>query len=147
MAYSDVVDPVAMLNRAPEGHTGPQVADAIANAGFEVQAVNWVWQKIVGESLVDSIIKPITGDFDKIAEQAGQWKNVSAALQAVRNNLNDGLGELQRLGVQPHDAVHDRYQQGAQPGEPAGVPALVPGMPLYLRKVAGGPLQHPAVAV
>jgi RHS repeat-associated protein len=95
MAYSDVVDPVAMLNRAPEGHTGPQVADAIANAGFEVQAVNWVWQKIVGESLVDSIIKPITGDFDKIAEQAGQWKNVSAALQAVRNNLNVGLGELQ----------------------------------------------------
>jgi RHS repeat-associated protein len=95
MAYSDVVDPVAMLNRAPEGHTGPQVADAIANAGFEVQAVNWVWQKIVGESLVDSIIKPITGDFDKIAEQAGQWKNVSAALQAVRNNVNAGLGELQ----------------------------------------------------
>jgi RHS repeat-associated protein len=95
MAYSDVEDPVAILNRAPEGYTGPQVADAIANAGFEVQAVNWVWQKIVGESLVDSIIKPITGDFDKIAEQAAQWKNVAHALQAVRNNLNAGLGELQ----------------------------------------------------
>jgi RHS repeat-associated protein len=57
--------------------------------------VDWVWRKVVGESLVDSIIKPITGDFEKIAQQAGEWKNVKDALQAIRNNLNAGLSELQ----------------------------------------------------
>jgi RHS repeat-associated protein len=93
--YADVEDPVALLNRAPDTSGGPTVEDAVREAGFEVQAVDWVWRKVVGESLVDSIIKPITGDFEKIARQAGEWRNVKDALQAVRNNLNAGLTELQ----------------------------------------------------
>lgn len=93
--YADVEDPVALLNRAPDTSGGPKVEDAIREAGFEVQAVNWVWEKVVGENLVESIIEPITGDFEKISEQAAQWKNVKDALQAIRNNLNAGLGELQ----------------------------------------------------
>jgi RHS repeat-associated protein len=93
--YADVEDPVALLNRAPDTSGGPRIEDAIREAGFEVQAVNWVWEKVVGENLVESIIEPITGDFEKIAQQAGQWRNVKDALQAVRNNLNAGLDELQ----------------------------------------------------
>lgn len=53
-----------------------------------------MWEQIVGESLVESIIMPITGDFEKIHETGSQWENVCDALQAVRNNLNAGLEEL-----------------------------------------------------
>jgi RHS repeat-associated protein len=93
--YADVEDPIALLNRAPDTAGGPKIEDAIREAGFEVQAVNWVWEKVVGEDLVTSIIEPITGDFEKIAQQAGEWRNVKDALQAIRNNLNSGLQELQ----------------------------------------------------
>lgn len=94
-AYADVEDPVALLNRAPDTTGGPTVEEAIREAGFEVQVVNWIWEKVVGTNLVDSVITPITGDFEKISQQAGQWANVADALQAIRNNLNSGLGELQ----------------------------------------------------
>lgn len=53
-----------------------------------------MWEQIVGESLVESIIMPITGDFEKIHETGSQWENVCDALQAIRNNLNAGLEEL-----------------------------------------------------
>ncbi|WP_020672063.1 DUF6531 domain-containing protein [Amycolatopsis nigrescens] len=92
-SYADAQDPIALLGRTPAA-TGPTVEDAVREAGFEVQAVDWVWQQVVGESLVDSIIKPITGDFEKISQQAAQWENVCDALQAIRNNLNTGLQEL-----------------------------------------------------
>lgn len=94
-AYADVEDPVALLNRDPGLAGGATIEDAISGASFQVQAVNWVWEQVVGENLVESIITPITGDFEQIARAAAQWDNVRDALQAVRNNLNAGLGELQ----------------------------------------------------
>lgn len=93
--YADVEDPQALLNRDPGLAGGSSVEEAISEAGFQVQAVNWVWEKVVGEDLVESIITPITGDFEQIARGAAQWNNVRDALQAVRNNLNGGLDELQ----------------------------------------------------
>ncbi|TDQ00954.1 DUF6531 domain-containing protein [Labedaea rhizosphaerae] len=92
--YQDTQDPVALLNREPDTSGGPTVEQAVQDAGIEVQAVDWVWRKVVGESLVKTIVEPITGDFEKIAKQAGEWENVCDALQAVRNNLNSGLQEL-----------------------------------------------------
>lgn len=93
-AYADTEDPIAILNTAPDTSGGPTIEEAIEEAGFQVQLVNWVWEQIVGESLVESIIMPITGDFEKIHETGSQWENVCDALQAIRNNLNAGLEEL-----------------------------------------------------
>jgi RHS repeat-associated protein len=93
--YADVEDPIALLNRPPDTSGGPSIEDAVKDAGVEVQVVNWVWEQVVGESLVESIIMPITGDFEKIAESAAQWSNVCDALQAMRNNINSGLTEVQ----------------------------------------------------
>ncbi|OLT41250.1 hypothetical protein BJF85_24310 [Saccharomonospora sp. CUA-673] len=92
--YADIEAPGELLSRDPGLYGGGTIEDAISNAGFQVQAVNWVWQQVVGEDLVSSIITPITGDFEKIAQGAAQWNNVRDALQGVRNNLNSGLGEL-----------------------------------------------------
>ncbi|MBK1786882.1 DUF6531 domain-containing protein [Prauserella cavernicola] len=92
--YADVEDPGALLAQDPGLEGGASIEEAISDAGFQVQAVNWVWEKVVGEDLVSSIITPITGDFEQIARGAAQWNNVRDALQAVRNNLNGGLEEL-----------------------------------------------------
>ncbi|MEU6642425.1 RHS repeat-associated core domain-containing protein [Saccharomonospora sp. NPDC046836] len=92
--YADVEDPIGLLAQDPGLEGGSSIEDAIADAGLQVQVVNWVWEKVVGEDLVSSIITPITGDFESIAKAAAQWSNVRDALQAVRNNLNGGLEEL-----------------------------------------------------
>ncbi|MBB3663656.1 RHS repeat-associated protein [Prauserella sediminis] len=94
-SYQQLEDPVAILAKDPGLEGGAKIEDAIANAGIQVQAVNWVWEQVVGESLVETLITPITGDFEQIARGAAQWNNVRDALQAVRNNLNGGLEPLQ----------------------------------------------------
>ncbi|WP_156758018.1 WXG100 family type VII secretion target [Actinokineospora pegani] len=94
MPYADTVDPIAALNNEANLQGGPSIDSAIANAGAQVQVVNWIWEQVVGEDLVTSIIAPITGDFEKIAVTGKQWDNVCDALQAVRDNMNSGLDEL-----------------------------------------------------
>ncbi|MCG8915444.1 hypothetical protein L6E12_06550 [Actinokineospora sp. PR83] len=94
MGYADTADPIAALNNEANLQGGPSISDAISEAGVQVQVVNWIWEKVVGDDLVTSLIAPITGDFEKIATTGKQWDNVCDALQAVRDNLNTGLDEL-----------------------------------------------------
>ena len=67
---------------------------AIEQAGFQVQVVNWVYEQVTGENLVESLIRPIAGDFSRIEQNAKAWEGVGKALQAVRKNLNNGISEL-----------------------------------------------------
>lgn len=94
--YVDIEDPKTHL-------TTPQVEDRpnarssqelLKFAGWKLQSVNWVYEKITGENLVESLLKPLLGDFDKIDQNAVAWENVAKALDAVRHNLNQGLKEL-----------------------------------------------------
>jgi uncharacterized protein YukE len=94
--YADTQDPVAVLNTAPQDRPGRQsTKELIEQSGWKLQGVNWVYEKATGENLVDTLIKPLLGDFEKIAENAAAWDNIAKALDAVRNNLNAGLGELE----------------------------------------------------
>ncbi|GAA2992141.1 DUF6531 domain-containing protein [Actinokineospora diospyrosa] len=136
--YADAVDPVALLNRTPSTPGGQSVQDAVNGAGIEVRAVDWVWRKVVGESLVESIITPITGDFEKIARQAAEWTNVKDALQAIRNNLNSGLTELSQGW---HGAAYERFGKLIGVTWTAGLEADAQAAALIgmaLRKVADG---------
>ncbi|MDQ3576707.1 MAG: hypothetical protein M3443_03710 [Actinomycetota bacterium] len=94
MSFADVANPSTSLNNSETLDGGPKVEEAIAEAGGQVQVVNWIWERVTGENLVESIITPITGDFEKIAITGKQWENISEALQDVRDNLDNGLGEL-----------------------------------------------------
>ncbi|MGQ0839256.1 WXG100 family type VII secretion target [Actinokineospora sp.] len=94
MSYADVSDPNTALANTETLGEGPKIEEAIAEAGLQVQVVNWIWEQVTGSNLVESIITPITGDFEKIGTTGKQWENISEALQAVRDNLNGGLGEL-----------------------------------------------------
>ncbi|MBM7774296.1 RHS repeat-associated protein [Actinokineospora baliensis] len=136
--HADVTDPVALLNRAPNTAGGPTAQNAIRDAGIEVRAVDWVWRKVVGESLVESIITPITGDFEKIARQAAEWTNVKDALQAIRNNMNAGLTELAQGW---NGAAYERFQKLIGTTWTLGLEADAQAAALIgaaLRKVADG---------
>lgn len=96
-AYADKEDPVAELAKQREiGTDHAQIQEEVKSAGIEVEVVDWVYKQVTGESLVESLVTPITGDFTKIAANATAWEQVGASLSAVRANLNHGVGELRQ---------------------------------------------------
>lgn len=69
------------LLQPPEPGDGSDVKELVANAGLEVQAVDWVFQHIAGKSLVETVIKPLTGDSSKMRQNAEAWENISNAMK------------------------------------------------------------------
>lgn len=107
--YADQFDPAASL-REPETGDGMSLQDAIKDAGWQVMAVDWILQKF-GWSLMEFPIKYISGDYEKISQNASAWENVGFAMQDIRNNLNSGW-----MQVEPHwrddaaDSLAERIQ-------------------------------------
>ncbi len=94
-AYADVEDPSAALDKAPEDRPGRQsTKELIEKAGWKIQGVNWIYEKVTGENLVESLINPLLGDFEKIDANAKAWDNVSKALDSVRHNVDAGVDQL-----------------------------------------------------
>ncbi|KAA9160005.1 hypothetical protein FPZ12_019140 [Amycolatopsis acidicola] len=71
---SDVLEP-------PEPSNGDDVKQLVEDAGIEVMAVDWVFQHIAGQSLVDMVIKPITGDFSKMRQNGDAWETIGDAMK------------------------------------------------------------------
>ncbi|WP_436492405.1 WXG100 family type VII secretion target [Actinokineospora sp. HUAS TT18] len=94
-AYADVEDPSVALNAAAEDRPGRQsTQELIEAAGWKIQGVNWIYEKVTGENLVDALIKPLVGDFEKIDANAAAWNGVSKALDSVRRNVDAGADQL-----------------------------------------------------
>ncbi|QUH05268.1 hypothetical protein HUO13_34850 [Saccharopolyspora erythraea] len=93
-AFADEEDPIALLEADPTKSNADALDAAVEDAGWQVQAVNWVYEKVTGENLIESLIAPITGDFSKIEVNAEAWGQVGEALSAIRTNLNAGISEL-----------------------------------------------------
>ncbi|WP_158847249.1 WXG100 family type VII secretion target [Saccharothrix deserti] len=94
-AYADVEDPSVALNAAAEDRPGRQTTkELIEKAGWKIQGVNWIYEKVTGENLLDALIKPLLGDFDKIDENANAWDRVAKALDSVRHNVDAGAEQL-----------------------------------------------------
>jgi uncharacterized protein YukE len=93
--YADVEDPSAALNAAAEDRPGRQsTKELIEAAGWKIQGVNWIYEKVTGENLVESLINPLLGDFEKIDANANAWDQVAKALDSVRHNVGGGVEEL-----------------------------------------------------
>lgn len=71
---SDVLEP-------PEPGDGSDVQALVQDAGLEVMAVDWVFQHIAGQSLVDMVIKPITGDFTKMRQNGDAWETIGDTMK------------------------------------------------------------------
>lgn len=94
-AFDDATDPMEELSADDTGQDGgDDLKSAVEDAGWKVQAVNWVYEQVTGENLVESLIAPITGDFAKIEQNAAAWEKVGGALSGIRENLNNGISEL-----------------------------------------------------
>lgn len=93
--YADVEDPAAALAAEAEDRPGRQsTKELIEKAGWKIQGVNWIYEKVTGENLVESLINPLLGDFEKIDGNAHAWNQVSKALDSVRRNLDAGVDQL-----------------------------------------------------
>ncbi|ONI82286.1 hypothetical protein ALI22I_39885 [Saccharothrix sp. ALI-22-I] len=94
-AYADVEDPSVALSAAAENRPGRQsTKELIEKAGWKIQGVNWIYEKVTGENLLDALIKPLLGDFEKIDENANAWDRVAKALDSVRHNVDAGAEQL-----------------------------------------------------
>jgi len=94
-AYADVQDPSVALNAAAEDRPGRQsTKELMEAAGWKLQGVNWIYEKVTGENLIEALITPLVGDFEKIDANANAWDQVAKALDSVRHNVGDGVGQL-----------------------------------------------------
>ncbi|PRX44910.1 type VII secretion system (Wss) protein ESAT-6 [Prauserella shujinwangii] len=94
-AYADVEDPAAVLAAGAGDRPGRQsTKELIEKAGWKIQGVNWIYEKVTGENLVEALINPLLGDFEKIDANAHAWNQVSKALDSVRHNLDAGVDQL-----------------------------------------------------
>jgi hypothetical protein len=94
-AYADVENPSAALSAAAEDRPGRQTTkELIEKAGWKIQGVNWIYEKVTGENLVESLINPLLGDFEKIDANANAWDQVAKALDSVRHNVGEGVNQL-----------------------------------------------------
>ncbi|WP_433266544.1 WXG100 family type VII secretion target [Actinosynnema sp. CS-041913] len=94
-AYADVEDPSVALRAAAEDRPGRQTTkELIEKAGWKIQGVNWIYEKVTGENLVESLISPLLGDFEKIDANANAWDQTAKALDSVRHNVGAGVEQL-----------------------------------------------------
>ncbi len=92
-AYADTKTVGSHL-RAPDVNPGGTFADKIAKQGPQVHVVNWIWEQVTGESLLETLITPITGDWARIAANGAAWTNVGDAVEQISGNLSDNVGKL-----------------------------------------------------
>ncbi|MET8759364.1 hypothetical protein [Lentzea sp. NPDC004782] len=100
--------PVAASLKQPEVNSA-SLNDVLADQGWGVQAVNWVFEAVTGESLVATIITPITGDWTKIRADGDAWRMVGNAMNDVSYNLTDAVGKVRAHWDGDAARAHEKY--------------------------------------
>ncbi|MFC3892177.1 hypothetical protein ACFOWZ_11890 [Lentzea rhizosphaerae] len=106
-SYSDPRPVVASLKQ-PEIDRA-SLNDVLQDQGWGVQAVNWVFEAVTGESLVATIITPITGDWTKIRADGDAWRMVGNAMNDVSYNLTDAVGKVRGHWDGEAARAHEKY--------------------------------------
>ncbi|GHH37237.1 hypothetical protein [Lentzea cavernae] len=106
-SYS-AVRPVAASLKQPDVDTA-SLNDVLRDQGWGVQAVNWVFEAVTGESLVSTIITPITGDWSKIRADGDAWRMVGNAMNDVSYNLTDAVGKVRGHWDGDAAKAHEKY--------------------------------------
>ncbi|MEU0877932.1 hypothetical protein ABZ345_04990 [Lentzea sp. NPDC005914] len=100
--------PVAASLKQPEIDKA-SLNDVLADQGWGVQAVNWVFEGVTGESLVSTIITPITGDWTKIRADGDAWRMVGNAMNDVSYNMTDAVGKVRQHWDGDAARAHEKY--------------------------------------
>lgn len=73
------------------------LSDVISGTSTAGEWVNWFWRNFVSEekrSLYDTLIKPISGDFNLIRANGTAWTDAGKLFWGVSNNLSTNTSEL-----------------------------------------------------
>ncbi|SDF63216.1 hypothetical protein SAMN05216553_102420 [Lentzea fradiae] len=100
--------PVAASLKQPEVDTA-SLNEVLRDQGWGVQAVDWVFEAVTGESLVSTIITPITGDWSKIRADGDAWRMVGNAMNDVSYNLTDAVGKVRDHWDGDAARAHEAY--------------------------------------
>ncbi|SFR29480.1 hypothetical protein SAMN04488564_119124 [Lentzea waywayandensis] len=100
--------PVTASLKQPDVDTA-SLNDVLRDQGWGVQAVNWVFEAVTGESLVSTIITPITGDWSKIRADGDAWRMVGNAMNDVSYNLTDAVGKVRGHWDGDAARAHEKY--------------------------------------
>lgn len=93
MPYSDTV-PIEGFT-ATVGTT--PLAEKLKKDRFVLDEIDWFWRNFMsddGKGLYGNLVEPITGDFNRIAENGEAWRHVSTQFQSLSKNLTDNTATL-----------------------------------------------------
>ena len=93
--YTDV-DPVLGHLRSPALDLVGDIVAIIRSQSPQVAAVDWIFKKVTGISLIDTVVTPISGDWSRIAANGEAWRSASTAIEAMANNLTANVDTLQQ---------------------------------------------------
>ncbi|APU12581.1 hypothetical protein UA75_02475 [Actinoalloteichus sp. GBA129-24] len=93
MSYQDA-GAVTEALQPPEQPGGESIQDMVREAGWQVSAVDWVFTQVTGESIVEKVIMPITGDFNRIAMNGEAWRTVGTAIGALGDTMESNVGTV-----------------------------------------------------
>ncbi|GAB3143425.1 hypothetical protein [Amycolatopsis sp. NPDC004378] len=102
---SSVTEPL----QKPEDTSGEDVQDLVKDAGVEVLAVEWVYQKITGTTLTQQFIEPLTGDFSKMSADAVAWRNIGETVKALSVVMSENEKVLGEHWTGPASLAHKAY--------------------------------------
>jgi archaellum component FlaC len=77
--FADGSEIIAVL-QPPQVSAGANIQQLVEEAGWQVTAVDWAFEKVTGQSLVETVIMPITGDFNKIQCNAEAWRTIADSM-------------------------------------------------------------------
>lgn len=93
MPFSDTA---TIESYVPSGDRVP-LAERLRGDHDAMNAVDWLWRNFLsdrGEGLYTTLVEPITGDFNRIAENGKAWGHISAQFQNLSKNLTDNTHTL-----------------------------------------------------
>lgn len=104
----DAGDGVRQALQPPEPG-GTDINELVQSAGWGVTAVDWLFEQVTGESLVEMIIMPITGDYRKIAADGNAWRTVSTAMSSFSDTMSANTDALRDSWKGPAAFAHEAY--------------------------------------
>lgn len=88
-AVAEAVDVRSYLPRPNASE--PELEEIRWKAGLIFGAVDWVWEKLMGYSLLEEITKPFAGNWTRMKEASLTWKHAGDALTGISQNTRGML--------------------------------------------------------
>jgi uncharacterized protein YukE len=91
-SYEDLSEPTEQLTTP--GSYDDTVASQVDEIGGTVGIINDVYEWVTGDSLLQKIVEPITGDWGRLYSLADAWDNVGGSSTSVNANVTSAVGSV-----------------------------------------------------